>query len=102
MRFIGLEKALTCLQFCFEGFETKQLLSVVEIFAKTFAGWFWKKEKKKKENIFNFFLFLSTFAVAVLWFAFCSVVRLPFEFCDFDVSVKSRRSQLLLCSSFLY
>lgn len=56
--------------------------------------WFW--------NIF-IFLFLSTFAVAMLWFAFCSVVcclRVLWFWCLGE----SHRSNplLLLCSSFLY
>ena len=54
-----------------------------------------------KHFFFSFlFLFLSTFAVAMLWFA---VLFDAFEFCDFHVSgnLTNQTSLLLLCSSFL-
>lgn len=54
---------LTCLQFCLEGRDQAAFVSI-EIFSNVY-WWFW--------NIFIFW-FLSTFAVAMLWFAFCSVV----------------------------
>lgn len=54
---------LTCLQFCLEGRDQAAFVSI-EIFSNIY-WWFW--------NIFIFW-FLSTFAVAMLWFAFCSVV----------------------------
>lgn len=63
--------------------------------------WFW--------NIFNFFLFFFLFCFCRLLLLLCfglhfAVLFVAFEFCDFDVSVKSPpiRSLLLLCSSFLY
>lgn len=63
--------------------------------------WFW--------NIFNFFLFFFLFCFCRLLLLLCfglhfAVLFVAFEFCDFDVSVKSPpiRSLLLLCASFLY
>lgn len=69
---------LTCLQFCCERGRDRAAFVGVRNFSPEHYWWFW--------NIFIFFSppfffpFLSTFAVAMLWFAFCSVVRLPSSF----------------------
>ena len=57
--------AHTCLQSC-TGFETKRFVSLI----------FFKRLLVVFKHFY--FLFLSTFAVAMLWFEFCSVVYSSF------------------------
>lgn len=77
--------ALTCLQFCFRAGKKPAAFVSIEIF-QTFIGGF------------GTFFFFFSFAVAVLWFAFCSVVAVLLCRC---IRTDAALLWLLLCSSFL-
>lgn len=89
---IGLEKAFTCLQFCFEGRNQAAFVSI-EIF-QTFIGGF---------ETFLFFCFCRLLLLLCFGLHF-AVLFVAFEFCDFDVSVDLADQTLCFyfVSSFLY